>query len=112
MNTDPPLKNVAAYRLTPTIAEKRVRELAATSDSIRWSMHAIERMNEREIFDVDVLRALRIGIIRGLPEKTLNGEWKCKMTYRLRGSRIIGVVVILLRPDGLFIKTVEWEDSP
>jgi hypothetical protein len=110
MDSDPPSRNVAASRLTAGIAEKRIREFAATSDSIRWSDHALERMNEREIFDVDVLRALRLGMVRGAPEKTKMEEWKCKMVYKLRGSRSIGVVVIILKTDGLFVKTVEWED--
>lgn len=113
MVTSPPPQNVTAYRLTPAIAQKRVREIAATTDLIRWSLHALERMVERDIFDVDVLRALRHGMICGNPERGQNeGEWKCKMTMRIRGTREIGVVAIILRTDGLFVKTVEWEDLP
>src|SRR5208282_129782 len=110
MDTDPPVQNVATFRLTPAVAERRIREMAATSNAIKWSCHALTRMNEREIFDVDVLRALRLGTIRDAPEKTPREEWKCKIIYRLRGSRNIGVVAIILRTDGLLIKTVEWED--
>ena len=111
MGSSPPSQSVARYRLTSGIAEKRIRELAQTTDHIKWSLHALERMEEREIFDVDVLRVLRSGTVRGTPEQTpREGEWKCKMVRNIRGSRQIGVVLIILKKDGLFIKTVEWED--
>jgi len=78
MESDPPPRNVAAYRLTPAIAQKRIREIAATSDRIKWSHHALDRMNEREIYDVDVLRALRSGTVRDAPERTERGEWSAR----------------------------------
>ena len=55
MLTEPPERNFAKFRLTASIAERRIREIAARSDGIKWSRHALERMIEREIFDVDVL---------------------------------------------------------
>jgi hypothetical protein len=104
-------RKVATFRLTPAIAEKRIREIAAVTGKIKWSFHALERMEEREIHDVDVLRILRDGMISGAPEETPRGrEWKCKMVRKLRGTREAGVVVIILKTDGLLIKTVEWED--
>ena len=113
MDDAPPGQNVARYRLTRKIAEQRIRALAAVSDNIKWSLHALDRMNEREIYDVDVLRVLRLGTIAGEPEETnRSGEWKCKMVCGVRGSREVGVVAIILKTDGLFIKTVEWEDLP
>lgn len=112
MAADSPSKKVALFRLTAAVAENRIREIAASSGAVRWSNHALERMNEREIYDVDVLRALRTGTVRDSPERTEREEWKCKVIYRLRGSRDIGVVAIILKKDGLLIKTVEWEDLP
>jgi hypothetical protein len=105
-----PSRTVTRYRLTPALAEQRVRKFAEASETIAWSSHALRRMNEREIFDVDVLRTLRCGMISGEPEGTAMGEWKCKMVHRLRGTREAGVVIIILKRGGLFIKTVEWED--
>ncbi|MSP81891.1 MAG: DUF4258 domain-containing protein [Alphaproteobacteria bacterium] len=72
--------------------------------------HALERMAERDIFDVVVLRILRTGSIRGDPEQTHHDEWKCKMVLKLRGGRDAGVVTIILHVGKLFVKTVEWED--
>jgi len=104
-------QNVARYRLTPKIAETRIKDLAQDSKHLKWSRHALARMNEREIFDVDVIRILRKGVICGEPEENQSGEWKCKMTLRLRGTRDAGAVLIILKKaGGLLIKTVEWED--
>jgi len=103
-------QNVTEYRLTASIAEARIKAIAQNSDKISWALHALERMDQREIFDDDVLAALRTGMISGDPEKTPKGEWKCKMVRQVRGSREIGVVTIILKPGSLFIKTVEWED--
>lgn len=39
------------------------------------------------------------------------GEWKCKVTARTgRSSRRLGVAVVVIRDDHLFLMTVEWED--
>jgi predicted sugar kinase len=110
MDETSPAQRVIRYRLTAAIAEQRIREFAAVSDNIKWSAHALMRMDEREIFDNDVLRILRRGMIGGDPEETPQGEWKCKMALRLRGTREAGVVVIILKRGGLLVKTVEWED--
>ena len=111
MGIVPSGRKVTRYRLTPAIAEKRIKQAAAVSDNIKWSKHALERMELREIFDVDVLRILRDGMISGEPEETpTEGEWKCKMVRRLRGAREAGVVAIILTSNCLFVKTVEWED--
>lgn len=112
MKDEPSARRVTSFRLTRALAEQRIKALAETSDNISWSVHALNRMDEREIFDGDVLRILRRGMVDGDPEKTPKGEWKCKMVYGLRGSREAGVVVIILKRGGLFIKTVEWEDLP
>ena len=92
--------NVARYRLTPAVAEQRIRHLAADSGNVKWSKHALQRMAEREIFDVDALRVMRRGMITSNPEQTPGGEWKCKVTLNLRGTREAGVVVIILKSGG------------
>lgn len=101
---------VSAFRMPVHVAEKRIKQLAADSGLIDWGNHALERMEERSILDVEVLRVLRGGNVTGSPEMTKNGEWKCKMISRIRGSRDVGVVTIILLNNRLFIKTVEWED--
>ncbi len=103
-------KIVTAMRLTASVAQKRIRELAQVTENVIFGPHARQRMKEREIFDVDVLRVLRNGFVDEAPEMTERGEWKCKITLKIRGGRNAGVVTIFLHNGRLFIKTVEWED--
>lgn len=88
----------------------KIRRLATHSKNIRWSAHAQGRMEQRGIFATDALRILRSGELKGDPELTERGELKCKLVRQLRGGRVAGVVVVMLRNDHLFVKTVEWED--
>jgi len=92
------------------VAQRRIREAAADSDNVIFGEHALERMEERGIYDVAVLEILRLGTIDGNPEITERKEWKCKMVKRIRGAREAGVITIILHNGRLFIKTVEWED--
>jgi hypothetical protein len=103
-------KIVTPMRLTAAVAQKRIRELAQITKNVIWGAHARERMREREIFDVDVLRVLREGTVDEAPELTERNEWKCKVTLKIRGGRTAGVITIILHNGRLFVKTVEWED--
>ena len=103
--------NVAELRLTAGVAESRIHKAASVSANVKLSFHAREQMASREIFDVDVFRVLRTGYVDEPPERTeFEGEWKCKVTLKIRGGRTAGVVVIILQKGSLFVKTVEWED--
>ena len=98
-------------RPRPDLLVRRVRTLAKESNNVILSNHALERMDERDIYDIDVLRILRTGELKGDLEQTERGEWKLKLVMRLRGNRDAGVVAIILRGGRkLFEKTVEWED--
>lgn len=97
-------------RLTPAWAERRIKTIATNTANIKWSFHALERMEERGIPDVDVLRILRQGMIAEPPRADRPGEWTCKMVRTIRGRREAGVGAIILLGDRLLIKTVEWED--
>ncbi len=70
----------------------------------------MERMSERGIFTIDVLRILRAGWVDDEPEHTESGEWKCKVTLKTERGRTAGVVTIIMQNNMLFVKTVEWED--
>jgi len=97
-------------RLTAAIAEKRIHAAAKDSQNVVLGNHARDRMLERDIFDVDVFRILRTGHVDEQPEQTEQGEWKCKVTLKIRGGRTAGVITIILRSGKLFVKTVEWEN--
>lgn len=91
--------------------EARIRELAKDSDKIIWGDHSLERSDERDISTRDALTVLRSGYLDDEIDPGENpGEWKGKMTRPMKGRREIGVAVIVIRNEELFVKTVEWED--
>jgi hypothetical protein len=91
-------------------AQKRIRDWARRESNIILTRHACDRMVERGITELDMKRVLRRGCLDGGVVQTDQGEWKCKMTLRIRGEREIGVVVLILRNTGvLLVKTVELE---
>ncbi len=99
------------YRLSASRAQEIIQERALDADNIVWSVHALERMDERGIYDIDVLRILRKGFVDDDPEQTERGEWKCKVTLNIKRGRTAGVVTIIMSQGELYVKTVEWEDS-
>ena len=69
-------------------------------------------MDWRGITDNMMFEVLRTGFIKGgdiVPGKN-PGEWKVKMTKKMKGQREVGVVTLVINCQRLFIKTVEWED--
>lgn len=108
---EPDPYKISQFRLTASIAEKRIRAAAADSDNVIIGLHALTRMEQRDIFDVQVFEILRTGMVIGNPELTEYGEWKCKVVKKLRGAREAGVITVIMLTGKLFVKTVEWEDA-
>jgi hypothetical protein len=103
--------NTVEFRPRPETFRNLVQRLAADTVKIGWAKHAHERMAQRGISDKFALDALRFGVVKGAIDAGANpGEWKGKMTHRAKGRREVGVVVITVRHQRLFVKTVEWED--
>ena len=106
-----PLNKALPFKPRRSELEKRIRELAKNDESIIWGDHSMERSDDRDITIRDGLTVLRSGYLDGDIEPGDNpGEWKGKMTKAMKGRREIGVVVIVIRNESLFVKTVEWED--
>ena len=111
MTAKPSGKKVVQFRPQPSQILDMVRGAAADSANVKFGNHAFDRMEERGITTLDALRVLRGGDIKGDIEPGANsGEWKCKITKPMKGSREIGVVTIVMSNRRLFVKTVEWED--
>lgn len=92
-------------------AEEVVRKIAAKDTDVQFTIHANERMEERDISLADVMRVLRKGSVEEPPKSGKGkGEWKVKVTRHQRGCRDIGVVTLIIRESKLLILTVEWED--
>ena len=101
---------VLPFRLPASKAQAIIRKRAIVTKNVILGWHAKERCLERGISKDDVLRILRLGFVSGEPSKTERGEWKCKVTKQLRGTREAAAITIILHGQALFIKTVEWED--
>ena len=67
---------VTGIILTAAVAEKRIRQIALVSENVILGNHALERMAEREIYDIEVFRGLRTGYVDETPEQTAQDEWK------------------------------------
>ncbi len=109
--TNQPNRVVTPFRPRTADLVAAIRKAAIDSKNVLFGDHALDRMEERGITTLDALRVLRTGDIDEPPEAGRKvGEWKCKVTARLRGSRDAGVITIVMVTGRLFIKTVEWED--
>ena len=103
--------NPLVFKPRPETIRDWIHQLSTDTANIKWSNHALERMNERDISDKFVVEALRKGMVKGEVEAGQSpGEWKVKMAHRVKGRRDVGVVIITLRDSHLLVKTVEWED--
>ena len=94
--------------------QDRIRTLAADSVNVIFTHHAADRMVERGIDDKDVYHVLETGLvdIKSIETGKTSGDWKCKVTQRIRGSREVGVITVVGTGDKLIIITTEWEDLP
>jgi hypothetical protein len=90
---------------------KRIRELAEDG-AYSWGKHVRERIGQRDIDINDAVEVLCLGEIEGPVELGSGpGEWKCKVTAKAdTSSRRLGVAVVVIRDNHLFLMTVEWED--
>ncbi|MEP6483110.1 MAG: DUF4258 domain-containing protein [Rudaea sp.] len=105
-------KDLAHFRLTSAIAEKRIRHISETTSCVVLTTHARQRMVLRDITATELYRILRFGEVVGIPTLNKHGDWKCKIVFRLRGRRTAGAVVALDGRKGLVVViTVEWEDG-
>lgn len=104
-------EKIATFVMPVSTMLVRIRALAACSDTVRWSRHARERMQERDISLRVAMTVLQLGgIVGDITPGESPGEWKAKVVRKKRGMRDIGVVVVTVREDYLLVKTVEWED--
>lgn len=109
--TEKPCAKIMPFALRPREFESQVRRLASDTKKIKWSDHARERMEERDIPIRVALTVLREGAVMGKVEPgKFTGEWKGKMVLQVKGRREVGVVTILVRDSFIRVKTVEWED--
>jgi hypothetical protein len=92
----------------PGVLMGRIRALVKRG-AFSWGTHVFERSVQRDIDIYDATEVLRLGEIEGPIEPGVNpGEWKCKVTAKPdKSSRRLGVAVVVVRDERLFLLTVE-----
>lgn len=107
-------KNANVRQFAPRRAElqKKVQGLALDSSNVlQKSYHAKERQEERGITDVMVFEVLRTGHVEGeISPGKRPGEWKFEMTKKMKGTREVGVISILMQGDCILVVTAMWKD--
>jgi hypothetical protein len=106
-----PLKRPINWaRLRPDDAERIIRERSQNTDNVIIGTHAYDRVETRTIVQEDVYWILQTGMVEGQPSLD-DGEWKVIMVRRMPGTRVAGVVTLIVEEnDEIFVKTVEWMD--
>lgn len=93
--------------LKEPLSDARLRELcrAVLSDGeLRFTRHARERMQERDLDETDIANVLRGGVMGKVDHE--NGSWR----YELRTPRISAVVA--LRSETVIIVVTAWRSEP
>jgi hypothetical protein len=112
MASEPPQPQAKVYpfKLRAEKAQAMIREIAKDTAKVILGNHVKERIEQRDVSDLEIYRLLQTGHCFEEPMLTEYQEWKCKMTKKIKGNREAGVVTIILHDFYLFVKTVEWED--
>lgn len=99
------MAEILAMRLSRPNAQKLLREWAKETRSVFFTDHAKQRMRERGITNVQILRCLRLGAIVDGPVQTLKGGWKLDVRMQSSGDDLEVVVELNLK-DQIIVITV------
>lgn len=95
----------------PEVVIAQVRMLASDTSCVVITKHAEERMNQRDINSIEVLRVLRNGRLKGeITNGKCDGEVILTVADQIKGRREAGVVTVVQNGKKLIVVTVEWED--
>jgi hypothetical protein len=104
------MRQPARWRMTAARATRDIRERAAESRRVAVTLHAQERMVERDIIMPELFRILREGTVRDDPERVGDG-WKATMELRLPGGADAAAVTVIADGNGLRVVTVMWREA-
>ena len=98
---------VLPFRVPPSRQEAlaKVRNAARSTGNIRWTDHARERLEERDILDRQALRTIWEGNIDGKIVPDGEDEWRLTLKKRDAG-RTVHVVVAVSDHEELTVITV------
>ncbi len=85
--------------------QRHIRLLAKSSGNVWFTQHALDRMQSRQVSDLEVLECLRHGLIQRPPViDRVSGDLKCRMEH-FGTARNLAVIVALRAqaPDALVV---------
>ena len=92
-------------------AERLIHERSVTTSNVNFTDHAFDRVDLRDISQVDAYEILRSGHVTEAPIKNEHNEWEVKICKRPRGNREAVVITIVVEEtEELTIITVMWKD--
>ena len=87
------MTNVVDFDFSAPSALAILRECAKDDRRVQYSPHALQRMNERKVTNMQVLRCLCRGTITENPHRDIKGDWKCTVSNYDSGQYINVAVV-------------------
>ena len=94
-------------RWTNSAFEKYIRRLALETRSIRFTVHARTRMDQRAISVAMALECLRRGTIRRPPEQNIKTGWyECRMERYTGGKNVVVIAAVEEANPAVIVVTV------
>ena len=81
-------KNVLRMNLSPILAKQVIHQILADSGNVFFTVHAEQRMEERNITRTQVMCCLRNGDFIEEPYRGIKGNWEMKLEVITAGDRI------------------------
>ena len=100
------IDNVTQLELTRRSALKIIRELAEDSSKVIITHHARERMQQRNITDIQIFRCLLHGNMQDSPYRDPRGSWKMKLENKSAGDVVKVVIALDCDSNGNYIVVI------
>jgi hypothetical protein len=92
--------NVEHIALNPATATPLIMEVAETSENVKFTRHAEEKMIKRGITRLQVLRCLKKGHITEGPAPDIKGGWTFRMETLSAGDPITVIGSLYIEENG------------
>ncbi|MBL1260165.1 MAG: DUF4258 domain-containing protein [Thiotrichaceae bacterium] len=93
-------KNVIMMELTRPTAQAIIKQLASTSERVKYSDHVRARMRERRITTRQVMSCLKSGCISEEPIRSIKGNWVLSVRAIAAGDPLTVVIALDHDRDG------------
>lgn len=96
-------------RLSVPAARKIIRQAAADTARVSFTLHALRRMRQRKITRRQVMQCLQQGVITEEPAPDRHGNWACHVERLVAGDPTS--VAVVIEGDGSLIVITAFAGS-